>query len=241
MTTSAALPEIDETVLATTRYLEALTVLDAAALAAPSVLPGWSRAHVVAHVSRNADAFSRVLGQAAAGEPASMYDAQGSRDHDIERTVEELDRDGLVADAHASARRLEEACRTCDADPGAPYTRLPDGEERFALRTVGPRRRAEVEIHHADLGAGYGPDDWPSDFSAAMVRQRVTELAASPGGPPPMVLRATDVEGRWRLGVEEGPEVRGTVGHLAWWLVGRGGGQGLTCGTGPLPEVGRWR
>ncbi len=61
MTTSAALPEIDETLLATTRYLQALTVLDDESVRRPSVLPGWSRAHVVAHLSRNADAFTGVL------------------------------------------------------------------------------------------------------------------------------------------------------------------------------------
>ena len=63
MSTSTALPEIDETLLATTRYLQALTVLDDESVRRPSLLPGWSRAHVVAHLSRNADAFTRVLGQ----------------------------------------------------------------------------------------------------------------------------------------------------------------------------------
>ncbi len=28
------------------------------------------------------------------------------------------------------------------------------------------RRLAEVELHHCDLGAGYGPDDWPAAFAA---------------------------------------------------------------------------
>ena len=42
-------PLIDEIVHATARYLGALTVLDDEALGAPSALPGWSRAHVVAH------------------------------------------------------------------------------------------------------------------------------------------------------------------------------------------------
>jgi maleylpyruvate isomerase len=28
------------------------------------------------------------------------------------------------------------------------------------------RRLVEVELHHCDLGAGYGPDDWPAAFAA---------------------------------------------------------------------------
>ena len=84
MDTSAALPQLviglDETLLATTRYLAALTDLTDESVRRPSGLPGWSRAHVVAHLSRNADAFTQVLSQAAAGEPAHMYSSQQDRD-----------------------------------------------------------------------------------------------------------------------------------------------------------------
>jgi maleylpyruvate isomerase len=241
MDTSAALPQLDETLLATTRYLQALTVLDEETVRRPSVLPGWSRAHVVAHLSRNADAFRRVLDQAANGEPATMYDAQGTRDLDIEETVQSHDLRRLVEDAHESARRLEDAWRTCGADPDTTYSRLPDAEEIFPLHTVGFRRRTEVEIHHADLDVGYLPSAWPSDFSLRMVAQRQDDLAKLPGGGPSMVLSATDVEGLWKLGPGPGPEITGAVGDLAWWLVGRGGGAGLTCSSGRLPALGRWR
>jgi maleylpyruvate isomerase len=241
MDTSPALPEIDETLLATTRYLQALTVLDDESAGRSSVLPGWSRGHVVAHLSRNADAFSRVLTQASAGGPASMYDSAEAREQDIATTVERHDAAGLVADAHEASRRLEQAFAACTADPEAPYTRVPGDEAGYALRTVGFRRRAEVEIHHADLDLGYTPDDWPPDFSLAMVKQRQDEMASLPQGGPSMVLSSTDVPGLWKLGVGQGPEVHGTAGRLAWWLVGRGHGEGLTCSAGDLPVIGRWR
>ncbi len=237
----AALPDVDETLLATTRYLQALTVLDEESARRPSGLPGWSRAHVVAHVSRNADAFARVLNQAASGESATMYDAQGSRDLDIEHTVQTMDLPHLLDDAHRSAQRLEDAWRSCDADPDTPYARLPDARETFPLRTVGFRRRVEVEVHHADLDVGYQPSMWPTDFSVRLVGQRQDELAALPGGGPSMVLSSTDVEGLWKLGRGAGPQVTGAVGDLAWWLVGRGGGHGLDCSAGGLPALGRWR
>jgi maleylpyruvate isomerase len=239
MSTSTALPEIDETLLATTRYLQALTVLDDESVRRPSLLPGWSRAHVVAHLSRNADAFTRVLGQVAAGEPASMYVSADARDAEIEDTVARLDLAGLVEDALASTARLTEAFWACEADPGTPYTRVPGGDQSWPLRTVGPRRRAEVEIHHSDLGVGYEPATWPADFSSHLVRQRQEDLAAAGG--PSMVLSSTDVDGLWKFGEGQGPEVRGAVGDLAWWLVGRGDGQGLTCSNGDLPVLGRWR
>jgi maleylpyruvate isomerase len=239
MSTSTALPQIDETLLATTRYLQALTVLDEESVRRPSLLPDWSRAHVVAHLSRNADAFTRVLGQVAAGEPASMYASNEARDADIADTVERLDLAGLVEDALASTARLTEALWACEADPDAPYTRVPGADLGFPLHTVGPRRRAEVEIHHSDLGTGYEPSTWPSDFSSHVVKQRQDELAQAGG--PSMVLSSTDVGGLWKFGEGQGPEIHGSVGDLAWWLVGRGGGQGLTCSAGELPVLGRWR
>jgi maleylpyruvate isomerase len=241
MDTVTALPGLDETLLATTRYLQALTVLDETSVRRPSALPGWSRAHVVAHLSRNADAFEQVLTGAASGRRAAMYDSQHARESDIEETVRREDLAGLVDDAHRSAERLERAWRSCDADPETPYSRLPDAEETFPLRTVGFRRRCEVEIHHADLDLGYLPSRWPTDFSVRLVGQRRDELAGQPGGGPSMVLSATDVEGLWKLGPGRGPEVSGAVGDLAWWLVGRGGGEGLACPPGGLPVIGRWR
>ena len=87
MHTSSALPQIDETLLATTRYLQALTVLDDESVHRTSALPGWSRAHVVAHRSRNADAFTGVLAAVAEGRPAAMYGSNEERDREIDRHV----------------------------------------------------------------------------------------------------------------------------------------------------------
>ncbi len=241
MDTSTALPQIDETLLATTRYLQALTVLDDESVRRPSLLPDWSRAHVVAHLSRNADAFSQVLRQVAAGEPAHMYASNEARDADIEETVRTRDLAGLVEDAITSAARLTDAFWACTADLDTPYTRVPGDDRTFPLRTVGPRRRAEVEIHHADLGVDYAAAEWPADFSRHVIRQRQEEMAALPQGCPSMVLSATDVDGLWKFGEGQGPEIHGTAGDLAWWLVGRGGGRGLTCSSGELPALGRWR
>lgn len=241
MDTSTALPQIDETLLATTRYLQALTELDDESVRRPSGLPGWSRAHVVAHLSRNADAFAQVLRQAEAAEPAHMYPSDGARDADIEETVRSHDLAALVDDAITSSARLTEAFWTSTTDPGTPYSRLPGAEATFPLSSLGPRRRTEVEVHHCDLDCGYLPAEWPVDFSRQLVKQRQDEMAAGPGGGPSMVLSSTDADGLWTFGPGPGPEIRGAVGDLAWWLAGRGGGRGLTCSAGDLPVLGRWR
>lgn len=231
-------PLLAEIVHATARYLGALTVLDDRALAAPSALPGWSRAQVVAHLSRNADAFTRVLAQAAAGEPASMYDSPESRDLDIDQTVATHDAAALVDDAMRSSTRFESAVTAYDGSPDASYTRTPGAPEVFSMDTVGPRRLIELEVHHADLLLDYRPAEWPEAFSRDLIGRRQDELGLDG---PSMVLSSTDVDGLWKLGSGAGPEVTGTAGDLAWWLVGRGGGAGLVSSTGELPTIPRWR
>ena len=38
------------------------------------------------------------------------------------------------------------------------------------------RRLVEVELHHCDLGAGYGPGDWPAAFAAMELAEPMRSL-----------------------------------------------------------------
>ena len=67
MATSIAIPHLYEMVVATTRYLGALTVLTDEDMRAPSLLPRWSRGHVVTHLARNADALCNLVHWAESG------------------------------------------------------------------------------------------------------------------------------------------------------------------------------
>jgi maleylpyruvate isomerase len=188
-------------VRATQRYLEALTVLDDAGMRQPSVLPGWTRAHVVGHLARNADALTQVLQQVLDGSEAYMYQSQADRETDIQRTAS-LDGDVLRQDSVTACARLEEAAEQVGMDRlEHPVSRTAGGDPTFTASDVGSMRRTEVEIHHADLGIGYTAHDWPTDFSLALVERRQDELASLPGGGPSMVLSSTDLNGLWRLGV----------------------------------------
>ena len=227
-------PHLDETVVATARFLESISALSDEDLREPSLLPDWTRAHVVAHVARNADALANALHGAQAGEVRAMYPSQEQRDADIEegaaRSAEEL-----RADAAAAARRWDQAANEVHAanlDNG--YSRVPGGET-FPSRRIGKLRRIEVEVHHADLGVGYTAADWPDDFVDLLMERRVRELTAAGTG---LTWRATDRDASWSSG--DGPEVTGTAADLAWWLIGRGSGEGLTCSTGSLPRIGPW-
>ncbi|GMA85022.1 hypothetical protein GCM10025868_02720 [Angustibacter aerolatus] len=77
-------------------------------VAARSGLPGWTRGHVLTHLSRNADGLARVLRSAMTGEVTPMYASAAARDADIEA--------GAARDASEQARRP--AARLRGASPG---------------------------------------------------------------------------------------------------------------------------
>lgn len=231
------LPLLEETILATTRYLEALTFLSDEDCQQPSALPGWTRGHVITHLARNADGLGNLLRWAQTGQEMLMYPSRAVRDAQIEegaaRTADEL-----RADASASAGRFVQAANEVHSDRlGHLVKRMGDGE-LFPAHRVGSLRRTEVEVHHADLLLDYGPRDWPVDFTRDLLERRTEDMQASGPG---MTWLVEDAGERVVI-AGGGPEVHGLAADFAWWAIGRGGGQGLSVtGGAPLPTIASWR
>jgi maleylpyruvate isomerase len=204
-----------------------------------SQLPGWTRAHVIAHLALNGEGLAGVLHGAHTGQPQPMYASPEARDADI---------DELAAAAPAELRERFLAATTrfgeaLDAmhEGGweGRFERTPGGPD-FALRTVLLMRLREVEIHHADLGTGYTAEDWHADFRAILLESMTRRPY-----PSPFVVRPTDLDHTWRYGPSRehgdgGPVVTGTSAALGWWLTGRGTGEGLSTDSHELPEVETW-
>ncbi|MCX0243238.1 maleylpyruvate isomerase family mycothiol-dependent enzyme [Streptomyces drozdowiczii] len=213
---------------ATDRLLGATGKLDDAALSEPSRLPGWSRGHVIAHLSRNADALANVL----RGLP--MYADSETRDRDIERDAPRSHA-AQLADLTATAARFVEAA----AEP-ADWSRtvtLRNGVTDSAS-LVPFRRRGEVELHHVDLGIGYELEDLPDEFTAREIDFLAERFAGHPEVVP--VSLADDTGRVWTTGggAEGGPvAVRGTAPELLGWLSGRRDGSALTVEGGTLPAL----
>lgn len=230
------LPQLHETILATTRYLEALTSLGDEDCRQPSALPGWTRGHVITHLARNADALVNLLHWGQTGVESPMYSSQEQRDQDIDsgatRTIEELRADSVAA----CGRFLQAANELHTSRYDVEVSRLP-GSPPFPVTRVGGMRRTEVEVHHADLLIGYSSYDWPEDFTRHLLERRQRELGAKG---LPMVWRPTDTGESIAVGDGHGPEVSGHSADLVWWLLGRGDGEGLVSSGPALPELGRW-
>ena len=149
---------------ATQRLLGTARVLAEPDLREPSLLPGWTRAHVLAHLAGSADAMRSLLVGARSGQDRAAYPSAEAREAAIEQGATMKAKD-LVSDLAGSAMALRAIARQLTDEAWQFPVRILDSAP-FPATQLLTRRLVEVELHHCDLGAGYGPDDWPAAFTA---------------------------------------------------------------------------
>jgi len=161
---------------------------------APSLLPGWSRGHVLTHLAHKTLTHVWLMGGAEVNEVREQYpsgldqahaevEAGAGRPADVLR--EELIRS--FADFEAAVERLED-----------------DHWKRVGICVPGPRSMADImgrhlrdaEAHHVDLDIGYRPSDWPPLFVEGELAKRLADL---PNRADHAALLA------WLLGRDEAP------------------------------------
>ncbi|MEV7804639.1 maleylpyruvate isomerase family mycothiol-dependent enzyme [Microbispora sp. NPDC088329] len=211
---------------ATERLLATAARLTDEDLRAPSLLPGWTRGHVLAHIARNADSCVNLLEWARTGVRTPQYASARAREAGIEAGAARPAAEQL-ADLRDSAERFAAAAGRMPAEAWtAPVSGMTPPEHPAWYVPI--RRLREVEVHHADLGAGYGWADWPETY----VRRELYDTMLWLGGESPVsevVAREPgtgEVVRTW-TGLGEGPVVEGTPRELLAWLAGRTDGAGL--------------
>lgn len=212
-------------------------------VAAPSLLPGWTRGHVLTHIARNADGIAHTLSGALRGENLPRYPAgPPGRNADIEAGAGRPVAD-LIADVRGSAARLDRVFGELAAADPSVWERTADDRAASAYPAA---RRQEVEIHRVDLDAGYMPGQWPASFVERMLPQLGSGLAerAGVGALRVEVLgegSVTGLVGRvWTAGdPAEAVEVAGPDWALLAWLLGRAAAAGPVLSA--APELPAWR
>ena len=212
---------------ATQRLLGDTIALSDADWAAPSLLPGWTRAHVATHLARSADALRGLIVAAHSGDTRTLYPADAVKYNAIERGAERRGLD-LQIDLDTSAERLDLAFDHVE-DWLMPI-RLPEGE--FPASVLPLVRLQELTLHHIDLDHGYSwsdldlvPSRWLLQWLCLLLRDDDT-------------LPSVDIESD--SGVTESfggtgirRRVTGTDAALWAWLAGRYDGAALS-GAGGL-------
>jgi maleylpyruvate isomerase len=220
-------------------FATAATLTDAQARE-PSLLPGWTRGHVLTHIARNADGLGNLLRWARTGTEIPMYASAEARGADIEAGAGRP-ADQLAADVRESAAAFSAEAANVPGDGWTTMVRMLYGPPFPALRVL-DRRLSEVEIHHVDLAAGYSPGDWPEDFVADAL-PRVAESFAGRADAPHCLVWADGASHGYRIGPEH-PQtppvmVRGPATDVLAWLIGRGTGL-LVAEQADIPVLPSW-
>ncbi len=146
-----------------------------------SLLPGWQRRHVVAHIGYNARGLARLVDWARTGIETPMYPSVQARAAEIE--------DG----AHASPGVLREFVAASAAELTEKWAALPGQAWQARVRTVtGAQvpasatlwmRAKEVWLHTVDLATGALFAEFPAPVLAQLLDEiPSTQVSGTPAG-----------------------------------------------------------
>lgn len=193
---------------------------------APSLLPGWSRAHVATHIARNADALRVLISASRTGDPAPLYASANAKFNDIENGAERTALE-LQVDLDTSAGEL---ARLCDRvhDWIVPV-RLPGGE--FPLSVLSIIRLQELTLHHIDLRTGFTWSDIDIVPARWLLQWMLLLLGDDPSLPAFDLISDAGVTASLG-GTGERRTVTGPDAALWAWLTGRTDGEGVSDAGG---------
>jgi maleylpyruvate isomerase len=194
---------------------KAIAGLDEPAYTAPTLLAGWNRRHLVAHLAANAEAIGRLVSWARTGRETRMYSSPGQRTADIEAGARLSGRE-LTAWFDRSAAELSAAMAALPA--GAWHSEVVTAQGRTVPAAETPWMRSrEVMVHAVDLEVGLTFAHLPDAFLTA--------------------LRA-DIIGK--RGAQNVPDVRGTAAAVTAYLAGRPYTGVATRDGAPAGELPPW-
>ena len=153
------------------RLLASLENLTDAQCRQDSLLPNWSRGHVLTHLARNADSHVNLLQSAVRGEVGKQYPSIEKRNADIE-SGSSRNASELVVDLRVSIYGLEAAWASANEKVWSGQGRGLSGNviEMFSIVFM---RWREVELHHADLNIGLNYDDMTSLYVRLELDQQI--------------------------------------------------------------------
>lgn len=217
-------------------FRSALSGFDSGQLLRPSLLEGWTVAHVISHVNSNARALVNLTVWASTGVETPMYSSNDQRASDIEAGAGKP-LESLVSDFDSSADELSRSLLSLSPEQLDYMVKSAKGRD-ISTSEIAWMRVRELWVHSVDLGTGIAFSRFPTGLLRALIDEAVAGYA-SRGAVSGLVLFAGDTGRSWRIGSDGGDTVSGSEADLASWLLGRSDGGTLSV-TGPLPELPPW-
>jgi maleylpyruvate isomerase len=177
------------------RFLDTIAHLGREELSAPSVLPGWSRLTVAAHIAHVADAYIRVTRTAVAGFPTSTYPGGPAERDESLHSLDGCSPAEICERSIQASSELLAVWSGLDDDTWATELQL-DALGPVLLGRLVALRLTELEVHHGDLGLGYSVAAWPPVFVEVCLPLRIAWLGVHHRARPAADL---DIGGRWLL------------------------------------------
>ena len=107
--------ELAELAAAAARLNVDIARLNETDIAAPSLLPGWSRGHLLTHLARATESIGRLVDWAQTGIEQAQYASTAARAADIEAGAHRSPRE-LAEDVRSTADRLDQQFRALTTD-----------------------------------------------------------------------------------------------------------------------------
>lgn len=203
-------------------FARKLNELPDAELDGASLLPGWTRRHVAAHVGYNARAIARLIDWAATGAENPMYASTEVRNHEIDFGAT-LSPTALRNLLDHSAVHLNVEWRDLPAEAWHNKVKTAQGRIVPAEETVWMRTR-EVWVHAVDLDNGATFRDIPAPVLERLLKD-ITGAWHTRGTDKDLVIRVTDLPGSGTMGDTSAASpllVSGPLAAIAQWATGRG-------------------
>ncbi len=221
----------------TDHFREHAADLSEAELNGPSLLDGWLRRQLIAHLGYNAVGMCRLLDGAAAGVAKDMYASAEQREEEIAQSTA-LDVASLYRLFDTEAARLDTAWRDLSPAAWSVTVTTPQGKPVPASATLWMRSR-EVWIHAVDLDTGATFEAIPPVVQETLLEEVIAgwrssgmSVADERGPAATIAIKIDDM-----TSTDGGISASGTMPAVLSWMTGRGSAGVSPPDVGPAP---RW-
>jgi maleylpyruvate isomerase len=204
--------------LGTAYFARQLNEISDEGLDRPSLVAGWSRRHVVAHVGFQARALARLVAAARKGRDRETIDEPEAQNEDVALSAT-LPSHALRYLFKHSEVHLNVEWRDLEEPNWGRRVSSLQGEV-VTIRETAWRRAREIWLRAVDLDNGATFYDFPRDLTARLLKETAEKINGQSKGIS-VALKPTDNYEAVVIGTGK-QQVKGRASDLLRWLAGRG-------------------